>query len=104
MTALWRYIKDKADKQYVPTGGNLIASFDGDNVALSCQPGKLTLNGVTINAGSAVTCNSLTAQGVTAYDMTIGGPSADCVKIKYQGKTYTLQLAKLIQAGYLTQS
>lgn len=102
MTALWRYIKNKADQQYVPTGGNLIASFDGDNVALSCQPGTLTLNGVKITSGSAITCNSLSAQGVTAYDVTIGGPSVNCVHIKYQGKTYTLQLAKLIQAGYLT--
>ena len=95
MSSLWQYIKSKM---------GLAFTVDGDNVAIGCQPGTLTLNGVTINAGSAVTCNSLTAQGVTAYSVTIGGPSADCVKIKYQGKTYTLQLAKLIQAGYLTQS
>ena len=93
MSSLWQYIKSKM---------GLAFTIDGDNVNIGCQPGKLTLNGVTINAGSAVTCNSLTAQGVTAYGVTIGGPSADCVKIKYQGKTYTLQLAKLIQAGYLT--
>ena len=90
MLQLWNYIKSKM---------GLAFTVDGDNVNIGCQPGKLTLNGVTINAGSAVTCNSLTAQGVT-----IVGSSADSVKIKYQGKTYTLQLAKLIQAGYLTQS
>lgn len=89
----WTYIKSKM---------GLAFTVDGDNVAIGCQPGKLTLNGVTINAGSAVTCNSLTTQGMTAFDVTIGGPNANCVKIKYQGKTYTLQLAKLISAGYLT--
>lgn len=89
----WNYIKSKM---------GLAFTVDGDNVAIGCQPGTLTLNGVTINSGSAITCNALTTQGMTAYDVTIGGPSANCVKIKYQGKTYTLQLAKLIQAGYLT--
>lgn len=90
MLQLWNYIKSKM---------GLAFTVNGDNVNIGCQPGKLTLNGVTINAGSAVTCNGLTAQSVT-----IVGSSADSVKIKYQGKTYTLQLAKLIQAGYLTQS
>lgn len=89
----WTYIKSKM---------GLAFTVDGDNVSIGCQPGTLTLNGVKINSGSAITCNSLSAQGVTAYDVTIGGPSVNCVHIKYQGKTYTLQLAKLIQAGYLT--
>lgn len=89
----WTYIKSKM---------GLAFTVDGDNVSIGCQPGTLTLNGVKINSGSAITCNSLSAQGVTAYDVTIGGPNANCVKIKYRGKTYTLQLAKLIQAGYLT--
>ena len=92
MSSLWQYIKSKM---------GLAFTVDGDNVNIGCQPGKLTLNGVTINAGSAVTCNSLTTQGVTAYGVTIGGPSANCVKIIFQGKTYTLQLAKLIEYGYL---
>lgn len=93
MLQLWNYIKSKM---------GLAFTIDGDDVSIGCQPGTLTLNGVTINSGSAITCNALTTQGMTAYDVTIGGPSANCVKIKYQGKTYTLQLAKLIQAGYLT--
>lgn len=74
----WTYIKSKM---------GLAFTVDGDNVSIGCQPGTLTLNGVKISSGSAITCNSLSAQGV---------------HIKYQGKTYTLQLAKLIQAGYLT--
>lgn len=89
----WTYIKSKM---------GLAFTVDGDNVSIGCQPGTLTLNGVKITSGSVITCNSLSAQGVTAYDVTIGGPSVNCVHIKYQGKTYTLQLAKLIQAGYLT--
>ncbi len=89
----WTYIKSKMGLAFI---------VDGDNVSIGCQPGTLTLNGVKVSSGSAITCNSLSAQGVTAYDVTIGGPNANCVKIKYQGKTYTLQLAKLIQAGYLT--
>lgn len=92
MSSLWQYIKSKM---------GLAFTVDGDNVNIGCQPGKLTLNGVTINTGSAVTCNSLTAQGVTAYGVLIGGTIADCVRIKYQGKTYTLQLAKMIEDGYL---
>lgn len=92
MLQLWTYIKSKMGLNF---------TIDGDDVALSCQPGTLTLNGVKISSGSAITCHSLSAQGVTASDVTIGGPNANCVKIKYQGKTYTLQLAKLIQAGYL---
>lgn len=92
MSSLWQYIKSKM---------GLAFTVDGDNVNIGCQPGKLTLNGVTINAFSTVACNSLTAQGVTAYGVTIGGTIADCVRIKYQGKTYTLQLAKMIEDGYL---
>lgn len=87
MLQLWNYIKSKM---------GLAFTVDGDNVAIGCQPGTLTLNGVTINAGAAVTCNRLTAQGVT-----IVGSSADSVKINFKGKTYTLQLAKLIEGGYL---
>lgn len=102
MTALWRYIKDKADKQYVPTGGNLIASFDGDNVALSCQPGTLRINGnCAINSGGVISSVGANIGGtVSAYDFALTGPSP-AVKVTYQGKTYTLQLAKLIEDGYL---
>ena len=102
MTALWRYIKDKADKQYVPTGGNLIASFDGDNVALSCQPGTLRINGnCSINSGGVISSVGANIGGtVSAYDFALTGPSP-AVKVTYQGKTYTLQLAKLIEDGYL---
>ncbi len=102
MTALWRYIKDKADKQYVPTGGNLIASFDGDNVALSCQPGTLRINGnCAINSGGVISSVGANIGGtVSAYDFALTGPSPS-VKVTYQGKTYTLQLAKLIEDGYL---
>lgn len=102
MTALWRYIKDKADKQYVPTGGNLIASFDGDNVALSCQPGTLRINGnCSINSGGVISSVGANIGGtVSAYDFALTGPSP-AVKVTYQGKTYTLQLAKMIEDGYL---
>lgn len=102
MTALWRYIKDKADKQYVPTGGNLIASFDGDNVALSCQPGTLRINGkCAINSGGVISSVGANIGGsVSAYGFILTGP-APHIDITYQGKTYTLQLAKLIEDGYL---
>lgn len=102
MTALWRYIKDKADKQYVPTGGNLIASFDGDNVALSCQPGTLRINGhCAINSGGVISSVGANIGGsVSAYGIILTGP-APRIDITYQGKTYTLQLAKLIEDGYL---
>ena len=102
MTALWRYIKKKADQQYVPTGGNLIASFDGDNVALSCQPGTLRINGnCAINAGGIISSVGANIGGtVSAYGIDVVGP-APHIKITYQGKTYTLQLAKMIEDGYL---
>lgn len=102
MTALWRYIKKKADQQYVPTGGNLIASFDGDNVALSCQPGTLRINGnCAINAGGVISSVGANIGGtVSAYGIDVVGP-APHIKITYQGKTYTLQFAKLIEDGYL---
>lgn len=102
MTALWRYIKDKADKQYVPTGGNLIASFDGDNVALSCRPGTLRINGnCAINSGGVISSVGANIGGlVSAYGFALTGPSP-AVKVTYQDKTYTLQLAKLIEDGYL---
>lgn len=102
MTALWRYIKDKADKQYVPTGGNLIASFDGDNVALSCQPGTLRINGhCSINSGGVISSVGANIGGsVSAYGIILTGP-APRIDITYQDKTYTLQLAKLIEDGYL---
>lgn len=102
MTALWRYIKDKADKQYVPTGGNLIASFDGDNVALSCQPGTLRINGnCAINAGGVISSVGANIGGsVSAYGIILTGP-APHIDITYQGNTYKLQLAKLIEDGYL---
>lgn len=102
MTALWRYIKDKADKQYVPTGGNLIASFDGDNVALSCQPGTLRINGnCAINSGGVISSVGANIGGsVSAYGIILTGP-APRIDITYQDKTYTLQLAKMIEDGYL---
>ena len=102
MTALWRYIKKKADQQYVPTGGNLTASFDGDNVALSCQPGTLRINGnCAINAGGVISTVGANIGGtVSAYGFALTGPSPS-VKVTYQGKTYTLQFAKLIEDGYL---
>lgn len=102
MTALWRYIKNKADQQYVPTGGNLIASFDGDNVALSCQPGTLRINGnCAINAGGVISSVGANIGGtVAAYGIDVVGP-APHIKITYQGKTYTLQFVKLIEDGYL---
>ncbi len=102
MTALWRYIKNKADQQYVPTGGNLIASFDGDNVALSCQPGTLRINGnCAINSGGVISSVGANIGGsVSAYGFILTGP-APHIDITYQGKTYTLQLAKLIEDGYL---
>lgn len=102
MTALWRYIKKKADQQYVPTGGNLIASFDGDNVALSCQPGTLRINGnCAINAGGVISSVGANIGGtVAAYGIDVVGP-APHIKITYQGKTYTLQFVKLIEDGYL---
>ena len=102
MTALWRYIKKKADQQYVPTGGNLIASFDGDNVALSCQPGTLRINGnCAINSGGVISSVGANIGGsVSAYGFILTGP-APHIDITYQGKTYKLQLAKLIEDGYL---
>lgn len=102
MTALWRYIKKKADQQYVPTGGNLIASFDGDNVALSCQPGTLRINGnCAINSGGVISSVGANIGGsVSAYGLILTGP-APHIDITYQDKKYTLQLAKLIEDGYL---
>lgn len=102
MLQLWNYIKNKADKQYVPTGGNLIASFDGDNVALSCQPGTLRINGnCAINSGGVISSVGANIGGsVSAYGFILTGP-APHIDITYQGKTYTLQLAKLIEDGYL---
>lgn len=102
MLQLWNYIKSKADKQYVPTGGNLIASFDGDNVALSCQPGTLRINGnCAINSGGVISSVGANIGGsVSAYGFILTGP-APHIDITYQGKTYKLQLAKLIEDGYL---
>lgn len=93
MLQLWNYIKSKMGLSFV---------IDGDNVALSCQPGTLRINGnCAINSGGVISSVGANIGGtVSAYDFALTGPSP-AVKVTYQGKTYTLQLAKMIEDGYL---
>lgn len=93
MLHLWNYIKSKMGLSFV---------VDGDNVALSCQPGTLRINGnCSINSGGVISSVGANIGGtVSAYDFALTGPSPS-VKVTYQGKTYTLQLAKIIEDGYL---
>ena len=93
MLHLWNYIKSKMGLSFV---------IDGDNVALSCQPGTLRINGnCSINSGGVISSVGANIGGtVSAYDFALTGPSPS-VKVTYQGKTYTLQLAKMIEDGYL---
>lgn len=92
-SSLWAYIKSKM---------GLAFTVDGDNVALSCQPGTLRINGnCAINAGGVISSVGANIGGtVSAYGIDVVGP-APHIKITYQGKTYTLQFAKLIEDGYL---
>lgn len=93
MLQLWNYIKSKMGLKF---------TVDGDNVALSCQPGTLRINGnCAINSGGVISSVGANIGGtVSAYDFALTGPSP-AVKVTYQGKTYTLQLAKMIEDGYL---
>lgn len=93
MLQLWNYIKSKMGLKF---------TVDGDNVALSCQPGTLRINGnCAINAGGVISSVGANIGGtVSAYGIDVVGP-APHIKITYQGKTYTLQFAKLIEDGYL---
>ena len=93
MLQLWDYIKSKMGLKF---------TVDGDNVALSCQPGTLRINGnCSINSGGVISSVGANIGGsVSAYGLILTG-SAPRIDITYQDKTYTLQLAKLIEDGYL---
>lgn len=90
---LWTYIKSKMGLSF---------TIAGDNVALSCQPGTLRINGnCAINAGGVISSVGANIGGsVSAYGIILTGP-APHMNITYQGKTYILQIAKLIEDGYL---
>lgn len=93
MLQLWNYIKSKMGLKF---------TVDGDNVALSCQPGTLRINGnCSINSGGVISSVGANIGGsVSAYGIILTGP-APRIDITYQDKKYTLQLAKLIEDGYL---